>query len=316
MKAVDALRLSVNNATFRAAPVLFGVVIERYLREELPERYSTRAGYTSALKRRIEPRWGEVPLNDIRTLAVAGWLKSLPLASNTKANIRNLMHVLFQWARRWELVDKNPIELVRQSARRLQTPRRITVEEFRRLLEQMQEPVRTMAILAACLGLRIGELLGLQWGDIDLLNGTLTVRRSVYQYHVGPAKTSYSEAALPLAPEIVSVLQNWLSQAKYRAETDWVFASDKGGPRDGDKLREKFLQAAADRARIGKIGWHTLRHSFATALDVAGARMKVAQELMRHANIATTMDVYTGVMERDKREIADRVAKTFLGAPQ
>ena len=81
-------------------------------------------------------------------------------------------------------------------------------------------------------------------------------------------------------------------------------------------LREKFLHVAADRARIGKIGWHTLRHSFATALDVAGARMKVAQELMRHANIATTMDVYTGVMERDKREIADRVAKTFLGAPQ
>ncbi|MCH8268697.1 MAG: tyrosine-type recombinase/integrase [Acidobacteria bacterium] len=67
---------------------------------------------------------------------------------------------------------------------------------------------------------------------------------------------------------------------------------------------------------IGKIGWHTLRHSFATALDVAGARMKVAQELMRHANIATTMDVYTGVAEREKRETAARVAKSFLGRVQ
>ena len=73
---------------------------------------------------------------------------------------------------------------------------------------------------------------------------------------------------------------------------------------------------AAGRAEIGKIGWHTLRHSFATALDIAGARMKVAQELMRHASIATTMDVYTGVVEREKRETAGRVAKSFLGTVQ
>ncbi|MBI2819566.1 MAG: site-specific integrase [Acidobacteria bacterium] len=165
-------------------------------------------------------------------------------------------------------------------------------------MDNLREPCRTMAILAACLGLRIGEILGLQWGDIDLLNGSVVISRSVYQYHVGPVKTAYSEVALPLAPEIVSVLQNWFSQAKYRSGTDWVFASDKGTLLDGDKLRERILQPAAESAKIGKIGWHTLRHSFTTALDVAGARMKVAQELMRHANISTTMDVNTGEGKR------------------
>jgi integrase len=170
-----------------------------------------------------------------------------------------------------------------------------------------------MVVLAGCLGLRIGEILGLQWGDIDLLNGTLTINRSVYQYHVGPAKSAYSEASLPLAPEVVVTLRNWLSIAAYRSETDWVFASDKGGFRDANKLRGTVLQPAADRAEIGKIGWHTLRHTFATALDGAGARMKVAQELMRHANIATTMDVYTGALERDKREVAGAVARRLVG---
>ena len=315
-RAVEGLRLSINDSKFLIKPVSFGAVVERYRREELPERYSTRACYTSALKRRIEPRWGEVPLNDIRTLEVERWLKSLSLAPKSKANIRSLMHLLFEYARRWELAEENPIELVRQSGRRQRIPRRLSAEEFQMLINELQEPCRTMAILAACLGLRIGEILGLQWGDVDLLNGTLTVRRSVYQYHVGPAKTPGSEVTLPLAPELASVLSNWLSQAKYRTETDWVFASAKGGLKDGDKLRENFLQAAADRAGIGKIGWHTMRHSFATALDAAGARMKVAQELMRHANIATTMDVYTGVAEREKRETAARVAKSFLGRVQ
>ena len=154
------------------------------------------------------------------------------------------------------------------------------------------------------------------WGDIDLLNATLTVRRSVYQYHVGPAKTPYSEAALPLAPELVSTLRSWLAQASYRTAGDFVFPSAKGGPRDADKLREDVLQPAADRAELGKIGWHSLRHSYATALDVAGARMKVAQELMRHSSITTTMDVYTGTVERDKRDTAGRVATAVLGSLQ
>ncbi|MHB8653627.1 MAG: tyrosine-type recombinase/integrase [Terriglobia bacterium] len=316
LRAYEGLRLSVNSGKFQAAIPTFGAIIERYMREELPERFSTRVSYKSLIKVWIQPKWGSIPLDDIRTLEVERWLKSLKLAPKTKANIRNLMHLLFENVRRWELLAHNPVELVRQSGRRQQVPRRLTIEELRCLVRQLHEPHSTMVILAACLGLRIGEVLGLQWGDVDLLNATIEVRRGVYQYHVGPAKTPYSETALPLAPEIVSVMKSWLGQASYRSETDFVFASARGGPRDADKLRENFLQPAADRAGLGKVGWHTLRHSYATALDVAGARMNVAQELMRHANISTTMDVYTGVIERDKRETAGRVATAVLGSIQ
>ena len=65
-----------------------------------------------------------------------------------------------------------------------------------------------------------------------------------------------------------------------------------------DKLRDRVLKPAALRAAIGTIGWQTLRHSYATALDAAGARARVAQKLRRHANYATTMDVYTGALEQ------------------
>jgi integrase len=316
LKAIEGMRLSVNTGSYQVQPVHLRAVVQRYLDEELPERFSTRASYLSILRRYIRPKWDEISVTQIRSLEVERWLKSMQLAPKTKANIRNLMHLLFECARRWELTEKNPIELVRQRIRRQEVPRRLSVEEFQILISELLEPCRTMAILAACLGLRIGEVLGLQWGDIDILNGTLTINRSVYQYHVGPAKTENSEASLPLAPEIVDVLGNWLSITPHRAATDWVFASQKGGLLDGDKMRKEVLQPAAARAGVGKIGWHSLRHSFATALDSAGARMKVAQVLMRHANIATTMDVYTGVLERDKREAAGRVARSFLGTVQ
>jgi integrase len=316
LKAVEGFRLSVNTGKLQAANPTFGAVIGRYLREELPERFSTQVSYRSLMKKWIQPKWGDVPLAEVHTLEVEHWLKSLKLARKTRANIRNLMHVIFECARRWELVSQNPIELVRQSGRRQHTPRRLTIEELRRLLAQLEQPYSTMVILAACLGLRVGEILGLQWGDVDLLNGTLDIRRAVYQYHVGPAKTENSEATLPLAPQVISALGNWLAEASYRSEKDFVFPSARGGPRDADKLRENVLQPAAERAGLGKIGWHSLRHSFATALETAKARMKVAQELMRHSSITTTMNIYTGTIDRRKRKTAGRVASAVLGTLQ
>src|SRR5205823_12408196 len=116
----------------------------RYLREELPERFSTQVSYKSLLKRWIQPKWGEMPLSEIHALEVERWLKSLTLARKTRANIRNLMHVIFECARRWEFVRQNPIELVRQSGRRQHTPRRLTIEELRQLLGQLGEPYSTM----------------------------------------------------------------------------------------------------------------------------------------------------------------------------
>lgn len=83
-----------------------------------------------------------------------------------------------------------------------------------------------------------------------------------------------------------------------------------------DVLRSDVLMPAAEKAGIGKIGWRTLRHTYATVLEQMGARMKVAQELLRHADIQTTMNVYTGAMEKDKREAANRVAHAVLGQVQ
>lgn len=66
------------------------------------------------------------------------------------------------------------------------------------------------------------------------------------------------------------------------------------------------------RAGIGEIGWHTFRHTNASVMDQEGIRMKVAQELLRHADIQTTMNVYTGAMEKDKQDAAFRMARRML----
>src|ERR1039458_2235853 len=112
-----------------------------------------------------------------------------------------MMHLLFQCARRWRYLQENPIELVRQSARRTGIPRVITPAQFCALVLHLTEPYRTMILAAGCLGLRASEVTGLQWQDINWDDLTVFIRRSVVHGREGEAKTEASEKPIPLDPD-------------------------------------------------------------------------------------------------------------------
>src|SRR5437660_12670836 len=91
----------------------------------------------------------------------------------------------------------------------------------------------------------------------------------------------------------------------------WLMLTNK--PDDSGSLRKKVLKGAAERAKIhGLIGWHSLRHSYRAWLDETGAPLGVQQKLMRHANIATTMNVYGGAFMEAKRKANTSVVKRLL----
>ena len=96
-KAVEALLLKLNSETpqQRMAVVTFGGVCDRYMQEELPERYSTSKSYRSNIERHLKPRWGDYLLEKIRPMAVEDWLKNLDMAPKSKAHIRSLMHLMY-----------------------------------------------------------------------------------------------------------------------------------------------------------------------------------------------------------------------------
>jgi integrase len=96
---------------------------------------------------------------------------------------------------RWEWTDRNPIKSVRQSAKRMRTPDVLTPEEIMALLKELPEPLRTAAELDAFTGLRRGELIGLQWEDVDFENLVIHVRRSVVMMVQGAPKTEASAKA-------------------------------------------------------------------------------------------------------------------------
>ena len=102
-------------------------------------------------------------MSAIRAVEVELWLRTLPLARASRAKIRNLMSVLFNHARRHDFIERNPITLVRQSAKRRTIPEVLLPSEINRLAHSLRNRERTLVLLAAGTGLRMSELFGLKW---------------------------------------------------------------------------------------------------------------------------------------------------------
>ena len=259
--------------------------------------YSTRRNYTFLLDRWIIPRWGDYELSEIRTIEVESWLRSLARARSTCAKIRNLMSVLFNHAWRYELFDRNPIKLVRQSAKRRTAPNVLIPAEINLLLDNLALRERTLVLLAASTGLRQSEMFALKWGDIDFSQGTMNVTRSIAYGIVGRCKTEASQKPVPVHPILAAALTHWRDHCRYREPDDWVFANEhhRGHhPYWGQVILRRLIRPVAERIGIKKrIGWHTFRHTYSTLLRSVGTEFKVMQELLRHSSLRSTIDIYT-----------------------
>jgi len=314
-KAAEALRVDINKETWMPSTV--EQLVTHYTERELPSKaHTTRAVYGSYIRTWVVPHWGVRSVSDVKTVAVEEWLKGLPLANGSKAKVRNVMHALFNHAMRHEWAEKNPITLVRQSAKRLRTPDVLDVDEIKALLSELEDPFWTMVFLAATTGLRVSELLGMKWQDISFDVLEIHLSRAIVDGVVGDMKTEASRKPVPLDSALAEVLLNWRGRTPYNRDEDWVFASpEKLGqqPYWPDSALRKAVRPAAMRAGIVKhIGWHTFRHSLATLLKANGEDVKVVQESLRHANSRITLDVYTQGLMPTKRQAQGRVVKSLL----
>jgi integrase len=324
-KASAHLLLNANSDNPRLRDMTFGTLLDRYGKEEMPERHSTSLAYRSYIETHIRPKWGDAPLSRLTARGAAysieQWLTSLDLAPKTKGNIRNVMAVVFNCAMRWGLVDlgANPVALVRVKgiSRRQAEPRILAASEIQSLIAALRtEPHRTMVVTALSTGLRCSELFALKWLDFDWDGLAMLVQRAIVDGVVGDVKTKYSQSGLPLDPVLAEMLFNWKSASEFGEQGDWVFASpSKAGesPLRPTAVLENYIKPAALRAGLGSdIGWHTFRHTYSSTLRQLGVDLKVQQELLRHADVRTTMNVYTQAVSEQKRAAHSRVVRMVL----
>jgi integrase len=284
----------------------------------MPKRFSTRYGYECWLRNHILPKWGSSSITELQARPVELWLKHLALAPKSRAHIRGVISILWDFAMWAGLVplERNPMELVTVVGvtKRMRKPRSLTVDAFRGFVKHLSEPFQTIALLCVCFGLRISECLALRWSDVDWLNGVLKVERGIVRQHVDDVKTEGSAQLMEIDAEMLTRLKMWKQTSQFTEDSDWVFASPtKLGrlPWSYPRVWQVF-QEAAKEAGIGKLGTHTMRHTYRAWLDAVGTPIAVQQKLMRHADIRTTMNVYGDVVTPEMSQAHRKVVVLAL----
>jgi len=317
-KMVTGLRseININDVRTRRESITLADLSRHFQQRELADRnphitYSTKKAYAGYLEKWIEPRWGEYSLLEIRAVEVESWLKSLNRAPGTRCKIRNVMSLLFNHGRRHDLCDRNPIEWVRQSAKRRTAPDILTTNEVQGLLANLRFRERTLVLLAVTTGLRRSELFALKWKDVDFQGKQICVTRSIVQNVIGVCKTESSQKPVPAHDDLMKALREWRGQTPYQSSESWVFASPANQGRRpylAQQIMHRHILPIARKQGIAKrIGWHTFRHTYSTLLRSTGAELKIMQELLRHSTIRVTLDTYTQAVTTEKRNAQEAV---------
>jgi integrase len=245
------------------------------------------------------------------------------LSARMVQSIHAVLRNALESAAREELIARNVASLVRVPAPRYQINRGLTAQQARATLRVAADHrLYALYVLALFLGLRRGELLGLRWQDVDLDGAKLevvqTLQRVGGSLRLVPPKTEGSARTVPLPPVCVEALREHRKRqfaARAAAWPDWedhglVFPSRRGTPMEPDNLRRSWGEIR-QRAGLGAMRFHDLRHTCVTLLLDLGTPPHVVREIVGHSAIEVTMTIYAHASLDEKRKALGKLGEAL-----
>jgi len=276
-------------------------------------RQSTAKGYADIFKM-VQPHLNGARLRNFRTSDADRLLRAVaetkPLAHTTLCNVKSFLSGAFRYAKRSDLLADNP---VRDAAIPRGNPagetHAYTMTEIQAMLAVLDEPARTVVLVAGLTGLRISEIKGLRWEDFR--DGELYVQRGVVNGHVSEAKTLASNAPVPM----LDIVADALTDHKARNLGDgFIFHARNGNPLRLENVLRRDMLPEFKKAGITWHGWHAFRRGLATNLYALGAPDKTVQAILRHANVSTTMAYYVKPVASETHAAMKKLERAFKTA--
>lgn len=235
-------------------------------------------------------------------------------AKETLLTTRKVTFAAFEKAVEFELIKKNPVNrlvVVPREGYKKQRRRVLSREEQQMVVNYVKGSIYYYPIVFMLLtGVRIGEMMGLKWEDVDFQEGTISIVRTMEfnpwlnDWRVGPPKSNCSIRTIPMNAECRRIL---LKQKEFDSEiktinmrfADNVFLMVDGMPRKGSSYCA-YLHKVADALGIERFSPHALRHTYATRCIEAGMTPKSLQVLLGHSSVHITMNRYVHVSEEER----------------
>lgn len=277
---------------------------------------STYVSYESIFRLHLLPVFGEMYLNRISGAHIQSFLaKKVSAGDLTPKSVVNILIPLkemFKHALHWGFVFRDPTIVIRRPRVEQEEMDFLTPEEISLFLQSVRPQFHAFFLTAVMTGMRRGELLALQWGDIDWHSSQISVRRSLYKGTFVSPKSQNGVRRILMSPVLQRNLElHWTRTS--RTESDLVFCTEQGKPLDPDNVVKREFQPALARAGIRQIRFHDLRHSFASILIANGENIKFVQNQLGHASATTTLDRYGHLLPGTQKESAERLDKTVFG---
>lgn len=187
--------------------------------------------------------------------------------------------------------------------------------EIHEFLNHVSSEFYPFFLTAILTGMRRGELLALQRGDIDWHNGQIHVRRALYKGRFVTPKSRKALRAIDMAPTLAHTLEGHLLRAP-ESPLDLVFCARAGKPLDPDNLIKREFLPALERAGLRRIRFHDLRHTYASLLVNNWENIKYISEQMGHASVQITLDRYSHLFPNVRREAVMRLERSLFPAPR
>jgi integrase len=290
--------------------------------------HSTYVRYAGIVRNHLRPALGRKKLRDLSRVEVRSFYnqKGKSLSPKSVDHLHATLQKALGQAARDDLVPRNVATGERpRSSRNRDEAKALSAEQVGALLRAASgERNEALYVVAVHTGLRQGELLGLQWTDVDLDVGKLSVRRSLKVTEdglgFGPPKNKASRRSVPVNKTAVAALrahrqrqnEERLRSPSWR-DADLVFPNRIGKPSDHNNLYHREYKPLLESAGLAGKGYtfHTLRHTFATALFMRREHPKVVQSLLGHSSITQTMDTYSHLMDGIGGDAVDGLDEAF-----
>lgn len=295
--------------------------------KEKTVRLNTLDNYKDRYRMNIEPVLGHKLLRDVSTIDCQRVLNRMADEGYKNTSImqaKATLHNMLDYAYQNNVLSKNPCTKVVQYniGEKSSNREALSIDEQRKILKAISgNKYEKQYRFALQTGLRAGELIGLEWKDVDFGNKTISVKRTCrYKYklkewRIGDPKSRNGKRTIPLTEEAFEILkeQKKIDNGLKVLELKWkdtVFLRLDGKPANNTEL-DIELYTVCKKNGLSKISMHILRHTFATRCAEAGMIPKTLQMILGHSNITTTMNIYVHATEDQKKKEMNMVEEAL-----
>jgi integrase len=249
-------------------------------------KHSTQKNHTHILGRHLVPRFGATQLGDLSRQHVQAYVADLVregYAPKTIDHIHDVLSAVLRTAVKWG-----------------------------HLTDGLPPLAKTLVGFGLVTGLRRGELFALRWKDLGENDRTLSVREAVYEGRFDTPKTAAGLRRIPLAPPARALVAAWRARSKRTGPEDLIFSTWAGKPISPNNVLRAAVFPACEKLGFSRTTWLTFRRTYASWAHDLGMPGKVIAQLMGHAKVDTTLNVYAQVLGDSVRESAERVGSKLI----